>query len=700
MKEKINLIISKIKDFMTCKEVKITALALAILVVVFIISFSFYSLSYANKVFPKVKIGQIDFSGLTKEEVTERLKPAIEEIKDQELVFSYQEKNWQISPNDLSISYDLNSTTEAVYSIGRRGSWWQKFTERLGVLFKDKKLLAVFSYNKSKTDQLIDKITAELDISSQDASLKFANEEVIIQPQRIGQEVNQNQLAIDFKQTIGFLAERKVELAVETKYPLIYEDQLLTLKEPIARLLSQPIILHWENKEFSFQFEQLGNWLDIVAVPIEKKETGLMAKVLAEEYLFVPQVFLNPEKIKVDIGKISQQINKEPKDAKLTMSGGRATVFVSSQEGYQLDQEKTLTLILEILANRWQVAGLSTEENGSIQAAKISLPIEVKKPTISNETVNDLGIKELIGKGTTNFSKSPKNRIHNIKVGAAIFNGSLIKPGETFSALKVLGEVSAAQGFLPELVIKEDRTEPEIGGGLCQVSTTLFRAALNSGLPIMERTNHKYRVSYYEPPVGMDATIYIPSPDLKFTNNTPGYILIQSYVSGNYLTFEFYGTNDGRKIEISEPELYDITSPGEPLYIDDPSLAAGQTKRLERAHNGAKAHFYYKVTRGNEVLLEKTFYSKYVAWRAVYLRGPGEQPAASPEPSPVEQSQPAPEPTPSPTCTPNWTCGEWSQCTDGNQTRTCTDGCGDSKKKTQTCGSEEPGEGPVTILRP
>jgi vancomycin resistance protein YoaR len=192
----------------------------------------------------------------------------------------------------------------------------------------------------------------------------------------------------------------------------------------------------------------------------------------------------------------------------------------------------------------------------SSSSTDILLPVAVTKPTIGNDAAEELGIRELLGIGETDFSGSPPNRIHNIRVGAARFNGILVKPGEEFSFNALLGPVGPETGYKPELVIKQDKTVPEYGGGLCQVSTTAFRAAVFSGLPITERRNHAYIVRYYNPP-GFDATIYPPHPDLRFINDTEGHILIQTSVSGTKLRFEFYGTSDGRNVEIIGPTVYD-----------------------------------------------------------------------------------------------------------------------------------------------
>ena len=137
----------------------------------------------------------------------------------------------------------------------------------------------------------------------------------------------------------------------------------------------------------------------------------------------------------------------------------------------------------------------------------------------------------------------------------------LIKPGEEFSFIKTLGPVDESTGYLPELVIKTDKTVPEFGGGMCQVSTTAFRAALNSGLKVTARTNHAYPVVYYNPQ-GLDATVYIPNPDLRFINDTPNYILIQTKIVGTQLFFDFYGTSDGRQTKIIGPQVLEKNDDG------------------------------------------------------------------------------------------------------------------------------------------
>lgn len=260
--------------------------------------------------------------------------------------------------------------------------------------------------------------------------------------------------------------------------------------------------------------------------------------------------YFSEEKIKAFLEDLSRKINKDPIDAKFSTENGKVVAFALSQDGYVLKIDESAKKIIQTLSS------------GNLQPElKIDLISEKIKPQITENSVQDLGITSLIGEGRSNFKGSPKNRIFNINVGTQRFNGILIKPGEEFSFVKILGPVDGEHGYLPELVIKLDKTEPEFGGGICQVSTTTFRAAINSGLKITARKNHAYPVSYYNPQ-GMDATVYVPRPDLRFINNTPGYILIQTQIIETELVFQFYGTDDGRKTEVDGPRILERNPDG------------------------------------------------------------------------------------------------------------------------------------------
>lgn len=253
-------------------------------------------------------------------------------------------------------------------------------------------------------------------------------------------------------------------------------------------------------------------------------------------------IVFNQEAAKKFLEDLARRTNSEPIDAKFGVVNGNAVNFTPEKNGSALNVEKSLPLLQAFVEKTNTV---NSNEN-------LSLPYDEKVPAVTAGEINNMGIKTLIGKGVSNFKGSTVNRIRNIKVASSRFDGVLIKPGEEFSFVKTLGDVDEKNGYFPELVIKNGSTEPEFGGGVCQVSTTAFRAAINSGLKITARRNHAYPVSYYDPQ-GMDSTVYVPQPDLRFKNNTPAYILIQVSIVGTEITFNFYGTDDGRKTTVEGP---------------------------------------------------------------------------------------------------------------------------------------------------
>jgi vancomycin resistance protein YoaR len=610
------------------------------LIAVFFLSYGVYCFAYSNKIYVGVKVGDINLSGKSKEEARKILTEQVEKFQRTDFNFSYQDKNWNFPESDLNIKYNTDKTVDSAWQMGRNSNNWRNFLHRLSSIFKQQKLYFSFSYNKTKLNSLLSAIISQLETKGNDAYLSIDNGKINVVGEKTGRELNKDQFNQQVINKIGWLDfSRNINISLIEYIPKLSSQNVQTIVPDLEKIISPIFTLKWDQGTIDVDAKIISSWIEEFA---EYKNSS-----------YQPSYIFSQDKIQNYIQSIAEKINKDSVDAKLTIASGKATIFQSSQDGYELDQEKTLQDFASLLNERIKAIGSNTVVNDQT----IQLSVKTQKPDISNDTINNLGIKEIIGTGSTNFSGSPENRKYNIKLGTQLVSGALIKPGEEFSFVQSLGDVSEARGFKKELVIKEDRTTPEVGGGLCQVSTTVFRAALNSGLPITERTNHRYRVSYYEPPVGMDATIYDPSPDLKFKNDTPGYILVQGKISGNILTFEFYGTNDGRKVEIGDSRVYDITTPSDPVYIEDPNLAPGEIKILEKAHNGASADFHYKVTsKDGQVTFEKTFFSKYVAWRAMYARGPGENSSNnSSDNSQSTTPTPTPEPSPTPSIVPSET---------------------------------------------
>lgn len=313
---------------------------------------------------------------------------------------------------------------------------------------------------------------------------------------------------------------------------------------------------------------------------------------------------------------IQEKIYIEPVNAEFKVEGNRVVAFKESINGKDIDFEQ----LQETLESKAPDIITGKEKNLSIQ-----IPISIKEPEITTAEVNDLGIVEEIGFGSSAFAHSIPNRIHNVALAASRINGILVAPGEEFSFVKYLGDVSKFTGYKEAYIISGGKTILGDGGGVCQVSTTLFRAILNAGLPVTERHAHAYRVGYYEQDSapGIDATVYVPSVDLKFKNDTGHHILIQSYVNQNNQTMAFtlYGTKDGREVSITQPVISSQSPAPEALYQDDPTLSIGQIKQIDYAAAGANVSFSRTVSKNGKVIINETYKSNYRPWQAVFLRG-------------------------------------------------------------------------------
>ncbi|MEX1052369.1 MAG: VanW family protein [Patescibacteria group bacterium] len=336
------------------------------------------------------------------------------------------------------------------------------------------------------------------------------------------------------------------------------------------------------------------------------------------KYNFQTSIHYNKAEIKDFLALAEEKYNKPAKNALFNFENGRVIQFRPEEDGIKIDSNKFL-----IDVNK-EISDLKQKRQNKL----IVLEKEIIKPEITLANSNKYGIEELIGVGTSDYSHSIPERIHNILVATSKFNGVLIPPGDNFSFNDIIGDISSHTGYKQAYIIKAGRTVLGDGGGVCQVSTTVFRAALNSGLPIIERTAHAYRVSYYEQDSqpGFDATVYGPTVDFKFKNDTKNHILIQTEVDkvNNILTFKFYGKSDGRKVELSKAKVYDVQPPLPEIREDDPTLRRGAVKQVDFPAWGAKSIFNYKVTRGDEVIFEKEFFSNFRPWQAVYLVGTGE----------------------------------------------------------------------------
>jgi vancomycin resistance protein YoaR len=243
---------------------------------------------------------------------------------------------------------------------------------------------------------------------------------------------------------------------------------------------------------------------------------------------------------------------------------------------------------------------------------------------VDSNKIAEMGIVELVSQGTTRFKGSSADRVHNIATGAEKFRGVVIPPDEEFSFNEHVGEITAANGFVEGLIIGAERTATGVGGGICQVSTTVFRAAFNGGFPITERYAHGYVVSWYGEP-GLDATIFTPTVDFRFRNDTGHFLLVKPEVDteSGEITFYLYGTRPDRVVEAEPAQITNVRKPPAPLYEENGDLPAGTIKQVDWAKDGMDVVVKRRITYADGKVAEQKFVSKYQPWQAIYQYGPG-----------------------------------------------------------------------------
>ena len=467
----------------------------------------------------------------------------------------------------------------------------------------------VAKYDKDLLAAKISQIADKVNNPAQDASAELVSDKLVVTAEKAGEVVDVDDVNRRTVTLLNDFAGGTIDLEKRLDSPKVILTDEAGLNAELETLSGRQLTVKWEAGSKKLSRKEIRQLVGFVGQAPE----GVTPQALTAKF--------TTEKVQNYLTSISDQTDSPAVEPQLVVRDGVLTIVKASSEGRVVDLKASAVTVLATL-----------DAQGDDPTAVLTMKLD--SPVINESNLASLGIKERIGLGSTSMGGSPANRRHNVANGVSILSSALIKPGEEFSTVSKLGAVDNTTGFLPELVIKENRTTPEFGGGLCQVSTTLFRSVMNAGLKVTERQNHSYRVSYYEPPVGLDATIYLPRPDFKFLNDTPGYILIQGTVVGNKVSFELWGTSDGRTSQISTPQILSTTPVGAPIYEDTDKLPKGEQKQVEKPHDGAVAIATYTVSRGGQVINKQVFKSIYKPWPARFLVGTNETLPPSTPPAP------------------------------------------------------------------
>lgn len=566
-------------------------LIVVILGLPFSVLVSFF-LVFNQKVYPQVFLCQQAITGKNKKEsqtIVETL------IKESPLMLKLVGPDQTFSLDLATLNYNPQKTIETVFKIGREKSFFLNLKQVFRLFRNKTETQLAFDFDENTLDQTIASISATLYQAAVNPEIKVVGKgnsrEITVEPGKNGQDVDKRALRnLILNQISCPQNETSLAIPIIVNSPKISPQMVEQTQKRATSFLDKKVLLKLDNQNWEINDEEIISFLSF--------DQGF-----------------DRSKISQYAQDFGQTINVSPENAAFQFENNQVVVFKPSKEGIFLQEPRFVDELTQTLESL-ELAS---------QSAELEIPVVKSQAEISTGDANSLGIKEIVGQGTSLFYGSINERIHNLQLASLKLNGILIAPGEVFSFNKALGDVSSATGFKQAYIIKDGRTVLGDGGGVCQVSTTLFRAALNAGLPITERHAHAYRVHYYEDDLGpgFDATVFDPSADLKIENNTSAHLLIQTNtdLKKKQLTFNLYGTKDNRKVELSKARVWDKQPPPPDLYQDDPTLPIGVIKQIDWKAWGAKAAFDYKVTRDGETLFEKTFSSNYKPWQSIYLRG-------------------------------------------------------------------------------
>jgi vancomycin resistance protein YoaR len=581
------------------------AYVVAINVLIISLAVLVFEWRHQNRIYPGVTVLGLDVGGLELYEAMTLLDQQLNPYQGEPLTLRYGQQSWRVSASELGVSLDAGATAVSAYAVGRKTIFLESLKEQAQALRHGQVVQPILKFDTGVA-------RAFLSLVAQDVNRPLRNADLTVHGLQVEVALSQVGLDVDLAATYQLLLQRivrfsggEVELVVHESPPLIADvSQAHAL---IETMLGSPFIL---TPDFEGQGEFVEDLQPWTLRPETISDMLVIHQVKQDDGSVKLEVELDQEKLRGYVEGLVPHIEKSAENARFDFdeSTGSLTPIAPSRQGRTLDVAETKRLIN---------AQVTTTDR------EITLPILPVRPDVADDDGPNLGITELVSQGVTYFKGSTAGRVQNIQLASSKFHGLVIPPGETFSFNEHLGEVSPETGYEKSLIISGNRTTEGIGGGICQVSTTAFRAAFWGGFPIPERSPHSFRVSWYEPPVGLDATVYAPAVDLKFLNDTPYHLLIETEADSQtgMLAFRFYSTKTGRTVEMEGPVEENVVPHGEPIYQEDPTLPKGTTKQVEWARDGVDVTLYRIIKEGDRVISREKFFSRYQPWQDMYLVG-------------------------------------------------------------------------------
>jgi vancomycin resistance protein YoaR len=571
-----------------------------------------YQLAYAGRIFPGVSVAGVQLSGLSPNDAALKLSQTLSFPITGKILFRATDKVWVASPAELGMVFDPSASALAAYKFGRSGGLFGALAGQVsaGGLGSDVSPVLIFDQRVAYT--YLQNIASQINQPVVEANLRLDGTNVVAQPGQVGRLLNLDATLIYLGAQLQSFRDGEVPLVIQEAAPKLLD--VSSQADAARRIVSQPLTITVPNHREG----DPGPWT--YDIPVIAKM--ITVNVVENNGKAEMQVGLDLAALRQSLNELKTYVDRQPANARFIFNGttGQIEPIKSSTTGRLMDVEASITAINDAL-----LRGEHT----------VALVVGEQQPAVADTATGaDLGITQLLTSYTTYFYGSSNERIQNIVAASEQFHGVLVAPGETFSMGNTLGDVSLENGFAEALIIYGGRTIKGVGGGVCQVSTTLFRTVFFAGFPVVERYSHAYRVSYYEKTIsgdvdpnlaGMDATVYFPLVDFKFLNDTPYWLLMETHVdvSARTLTWDLYSTPDGRSVTWETTGPSNVVPAPDPVFEENPDLKAEQIKQVDYPAQGADVDVSRTVWRAGQIYFSDQFKTHYQPWAAVCEYGPG-----------------------------------------------------------------------------
>jgi len=526
-----------------------------------------------------------------RDEDLEALIPQVEAIVGQPIALTLDgEPRWLIQPQDL-VTLLTVQRTEGGYSV---------------------------YLDRGKLEAYLGQIADFVVTPSRDATVQWDGTRFVVVPAQPGAVLDVHGTVADLLERVA-RNERSVPIRARQAEPLITTAMAEAARATAERLVERGLLVRWPDGERWLKGGDLAGLLAFEPQRAGERVVGL-------------RVTLDRDKASAFLNALAVEVRREPRDAILRYYDGQVRVIAAEQVGRELDSDASLTALQQAI------------EAGDTTA---SLTLRETMPKVTSALASQIVIRERISSGATYYGDSAPNRRHNVELAVERVNGALVPPGEVFSFNQTVGPINLESGYKVGygIVATNGRvqTVPSVGGGVCQVSTTLFHAAFWGGFPIVERNWHLYWIPLYgQPPsglIGLDATVDTDyGLDFKFRNTTDDWIAIVAWADGSWVHFEIWGTKPNWRVEVDEPIVTDVVKADPtPVFRESPDLAPGEQIVIERARDGFTVTIRRRVYEGDRLVDDLTLRSTYMPSQNVTLVGP--------QPSPTPTAPLTPEPT-------------------------------------------------------